>query len=112
MGLKTVDVEEDETDAERFNEVIEVSDQQEDFPTATWDSDDAAKTQRGPRGFALPRTYEPLQSKQRLMGGMWFLLFLRFSTALLSDVNSEVLRQYADFYFGSKVCSMPLPGSS
>eukprot|EP00973_Karenia_brevis_P033621 4636021-Karenia_brevis.AAC.1 len=46
VGLKTVDVEEDEAKAERLNEVSAVSGQQEDFPTTTLDSDGAVTIKR------------------------------------------------------------------
>eukprot|EP00973_Karenia_brevis_P084603 11740283-Karenia_brevis.AAC.1 len=91
IGLKTVDVEEDEAKAERLNEVSAVSDQQ-DFLTTTLDSDGAVKIKRGLRDSKLPRTPEQLRSKLRLMGNMWCFLFLRFRKAWLSDVNPEGFR--------------------
>eukprot|EP00973_Karenia_brevis_P022894 3152001-Karenia_brevis.AAC.1 len=112
IGLKIVDVEEDEAKAERLNEVSAVSDQQEDFLTTTLDPDGAVKIKKGLRDSNLPRTPEQLRSKLRLMGNMWCFLFLRFRKSWLSDVNPEVFRRYADFLLGSKVFSMPLPESS
>eukprot|EP00973_Karenia_brevis_P057181 7955158-Karenia_brevis.AAC.1 len=49
IGLKTVDVEEDEAKAERLNEVSAVSDQQEDFLTTTLDADGSVKIKKGLR---------------------------------------------------------------
>eukprot|EP00973_Karenia_brevis_P080897 11222732-Karenia_brevis.AAC.1 len=110
--LKMVDIEKNEPRAERLSEVSAVSDQQEDFLTATLDADGAGKIKKGAKDSSRPRNPMQLRAKLRLMGNMWSFLFLRFQKAWLEGIDPEVFRKYADFLLGSQVYTMPMPEES
>eukprot|EP00973_Karenia_brevis_P027481 3790792-Karenia_brevis.AAC.1 len=92
MGIKTVDVEEDEPEAERLTEVTGISELQEDYLTTSIDENGTVKIKKGSKETSLPRTPELLRAKLRLMGNAWVFLRLRYAKAWLSDMNPDVFR--------------------
>eukprot|EP00973_Karenia_brevis_P088209 12230833-Karenia_brevis.AAC.1 len=63
MGLKMVDIEEDEPRAERLSEISAVSDQHEDFLTTTLDADGSVKIKKGAKDSSMPKNPEQLRAK-------------------------------------------------
>eukprot|EP00973_Karenia_brevis_P002353 317217-Karenia_brevis.AAC.1 len=112
LGLKMVDIEEDEPRAERLSEISAVSDQHEDFLTTTLDPDGAVKIKKGAKDSSMPKNPVQLRAKLRLMGNMWTFLFLRFRKTWSEGINPEVFRKYADSLLGSRVYIMPMPEGS
>eukprot|EP00973_Karenia_brevis_P069919 9722446-Karenia_brevis.AAC.1 len=102
IGIKMVDIEDDEPRPERLNEISAAADQQEDFLTTSLDPDGAVKIKKGVKDSNLPKTPEQLRAKLRLMGNMWTYLFLRFRKTWLEGVDPEVFRRYADFLLGAR----------
>ena len=113
LGMKMLDIDEDEPRAEDLKQVASKADGEVDYLMADVGGDGVMKVRRGTKEGSAPTNAEELRKKHRLMGTTWaFLQSKHANREWLQGLTPTDWVKFSDFVLGKHIAGLRVPGAN